>query len=116
MPEEKAVDEAVTAIHAALEQAEFELAKLGPGLQFLVGHNGEIEIVRRTQTGETVRPKVVIAELRGCDPMLWRLDTAKWLKIETDWMSTKPPVDRSTGEIKARSAVPAERNGGNKPS
>ncbi len=115
MPEEKAVSSAVSAIHQALEQAEYALSKLSTPLQFLIGHHGEIEIVRRTQAGDTIRPKVVIAELRGCDPMLWRPDTAKRLKIGTEWMTASPPVVSDSGKMQAQSSLPGQRNGGNKP-
>ena len=79
MSDDKTFEEAVQAIHRPLEEAEHQLSQLGDRLQFLIGPGGEIEIARRGPTGETLRPKVVIARLAGCDAMLWRPDYPAWV-------------------------------------
>ena len=81
MTSDEALAEAIQAIHLTLEQAEYQLARLGPRLQYLVGPEGRVEIVRRSETGSTLRPKVVIAELKGCDSMLWRPDHPGWMRM-----------------------------------
>ena len=80
MTDESAMKEAIHAIHNAIEQAEYGLSKLGERLQFLVGPEGRIEIVRRSKTGDTVRPKLVIAKLGGSDPLLWRPEHPRWMQ------------------------------------
>lgn len=77
--DDKEFEQAIQAIQESLSNAELELSRLGAELQFLVG-TGDIEIVRRGPTGETRRPKVVLAELKGCDPMLWRPEHPAWLR------------------------------------
>ena len=72
MRDDKSFDDVIHAIHEALGKAERLLPRLGGDLQFLVGSSGGLEVVRRSRQGETLRPKVVISELKGCDPMLWR--------------------------------------------
>ncbi len=72
MSDGKSFDDTITAIHEALGKAERLLSEIGDDLRFLVGPLGEMEIVRRGPKGATLRPKVVVARLPGCDPMLWR--------------------------------------------
>lgn len=81
MSNKKALDAAIHSIHRTFEEAEHQLSQLGGQLQFLIGPAGEVEIVRRGKTGEVERPKVVIAELKGCDPVLWRADCPAWLQV-----------------------------------
>ncbi len=56
------------------------MIRLGRDLQLLVGA-GEVEIARRGPTGSTLRPKVVVAELKGCDPLLWRPEHPAWMRV-----------------------------------
>ncbi len=67
-------DAAVKALHSAVTQLEFALAQLGDGLQFLVKVEGGLEIVRRGEDGLPNRPKDVVAELAGADPLLWQAE------------------------------------------
>ncbi|MEM7586846.1 MAG: hypothetical protein AAF560_25880 [Acidobacteriota bacterium] len=67
-------DAAVKALHAAITQLEYALAQLGDGLQFLVKVEGGLEIVRRGEDGLPTRPKDVVAELAGADPLLWQAE------------------------------------------
>ena len=101
MSEAISFDEAIQAIHQTLEQAENQLSRLGERLQFLIGPQGEVAIARRGKTGDTLRPKVVIAELAGCDPMLWRPDHPRWMR------SLDPARDAEAAE-QAASAADAE--------
>lgn len=80
MSKQKTFDDAIQAIHRTLEEAEYQLSQLGEQLQFLVSPEGDVEIVRRGKSGQTVRPKIVIAQLKGCDPLLWRTDPPAWLR------------------------------------
>lgn len=93
-------DDVIIAIHEALGKAERQLPNLGDGLQFLVGE-GTLEIVRRGPTGETLRPKVVVAELPGCDAMLWRPEHPAWIRCL---------------EIRSHGEKPAPKNGNGQPS
>ncbi len=61
-------------IQNLLDQVQHELAQLGPGLQFLVTPEGAVQIVRRDRDGLPAEPKRVIAELKGCDPLLWQAE------------------------------------------
>ncbi len=103
MPENKTFDEAIHTLHRTLEEAEHQLSELGGGLQFLVGLDGDVEIVRRTRSGKTERPKIVIAKLKGCDPVLWRGDVPSWLR------SLAP--DHDTARTASRDTLPAESSG-----
>ncbi len=81
MSNNKTLADAIDAIHRTFEEAEHQLSQLGGQLQFLISPGGEVEIVRRDKSGEAERPKSVIAELKGCDPMLWRGDCPAWLEV-----------------------------------
>ncbi len=61
-------------IQDLLDQAQHELGRLGRDLQFLVTPEGHVEIARRAPGGLPAKPKRVIAELRGCDPLLWQVE------------------------------------------
>ncbi len=71
MRDQQAFEQTIFDVQEAINNAERQIARLGRDLQFLVG-TGDLEIVRRDPTGETLRPKIVVAELKGCDPLLWR--------------------------------------------
>lgn len=107
--DEKTLDRAVLAIHGTLKEAEHQLSRLGERLQFLVLPDGVIEIVRRTGTGETVRPKVVIAELRGSDPMFWRIEHPRWLRV-LDPERDHPAAPETAGESTPPAAGAAEES------
>ena len=107
MTDESAMKEALFAIHNAIEQAGYALSTLGEHLQFLVGPEGDIEIVRRSKTGETARPKVVIAKLDGCDPLLWRPEHPRWMQsLDPQAPEVEAPVEEA-GEA----TPPAEEDG-----
>ena len=78
MSDEQAFEQAIHEIQQTLNQAERQLSRLGSDLRFLVGA-GDLEIVRRDVRGGTLRPKVVVAELKGCDPMLWGPEHPAWM-------------------------------------
>lgn len=81
MSDGKSFKHVIHAIHEALGTAERLLPKLGDDLRFVVGPLGKMEIVRRGRKGETLRPKIVIAELKGCDSMLWRPEHPAWMGV-----------------------------------
>ncbi|MCP3964439.1 MAG: hypothetical protein GY719_41960 [bacterium] len=117
MTDDQALTEAIQSIHSTLEQAEHQLASLGESLQFLIGPEGEVEIVRRGRTGGTLRPKVVIAELKGCDPMFWRPDHPSWMHA----LDPERDASRQGGEVTGPPPDPAaegdvsEEGGGTEP-
>ena len=84
-----AAEKIIKEIHQAFEQAEYCLAKLGDDIHFLVGVGGRIQIVRRTRKGQTAKPEVVVAELKGVDPLLWQPLLPSWLCM----LSAAPMVD-----------------------
>ncbi len=79
MSDEQAFQQAIHTLQETINQMERQVVRLGNDLQLLVG-TGDVELVRRGPTGETVRPKVVVAELKGCDPMLWRPEHPAWMR------------------------------------
>ena len=81
MSDGKSFKQVIQAIHEAIGTAERLLPKLGENLRFVVGPLGQMEIVRRGEQGETLRPKIVIAELKGCDSMLWRPEHPAWMGV-----------------------------------
>ncbi len=78
--DDKRFEPAILAIQEILNRAERQLSRLGEDLQFLIGPDGDVEIVRRGERGWPVRPKVVVAQLKGTDPMLWRAGHPRWLR------------------------------------
>ncbi len=120
MRDEQAFEQAICDIQETLNKAERQIARLGRDLQFLVG-TGDLEIVRRGATGETLRPKIVIAELKGCDPLLWRPEHAAWMhiveprgkrrKVATKGGNGRPPGDddqEQPAERKPPANIPEE--------
>lgn len=63
-------------LQSALTKAEAALQACGRDLQLLVTTDAGLEVVRRKATGEMVEPKVVVARLEGCDPLLWQPEQA----------------------------------------
>lgn len=96
MTETQSFEDAVRGIHQVLEEAEHRLCELGADLQFLVGLDGDVEIVRRSRTGTTERPKTVVARLQGCDPVLWRGDVPAWLQS----LSPRPERPRPVAPLR----------------
>ncbi len=122
-------EQAILEIQEALHKAERRLARLGrdlgeelgKDLQFLVGAGGDVEIVRRNDRGWPVRPKVVIAVLKGTDPMLWQADHPRWLRAlapryEVDPLLPKEgngrPAADGKGEARGAGPEPPARTGG----
>ncbi len=112
----KKFEEAILAIHETLNKAERQLARLGEDLQFLIGDVGDVEIVRRTEKGEPVRPKIVIAELTGTDPMFWRPDHPRWLRKLEPQLDADPLVPKGgNGQPSATGEGEEGKNGGSEP-
>ncbi|MCP3957415.1 MAG: hypothetical protein GY719_06150 [bacterium] len=84
-------------IHRALEQAEYALTRLGKDLQFLVRLDGTLQVVRRTETGGTAQPKVVLTDLPGADPALWQPELPSWLQVLSTRDSLVVEIDVSMG-------------------
>ena len=61
-------------IQNLLDQAQHELGRIGPDLQFLITPEGGVQIVRRGRDGLPAEPKRVVALLKGCDPLLWQAE------------------------------------------
>ncbi len=93
----KKFEEAILAIHETLNKAERQLSRLGENLAFLISPNGDLEIVRRDEDGEPVRPKIVIAELTGTDPMFWRPEHPRWMKGLEPRLDADPVVPKRIG-------------------
>ncbi len=111
---DKRFEQVIRAIQEHLSHAEAELARLGGELQFLVGAS-DLEIVRRGPTGMTRQPKLVVAELKGCDPMLWRPELPVWMRSLGHGGGGEPRVRDEGGGQPAPSGAGEEENGGSKP-
>ncbi len=70
MPEAKHLN----ALHSALNQAEYALARLGDDLQFLIKPEGGLAAVRRGRDDRPTEPGEIVAELAGTDPLMWRAE------------------------------------------
>ena len=109
MNDGKRFQQAVDAIQEHLSSAERALSSLGERLQFLVDSN-HLEIVRRGPTGKTLRPKVVIAELKGCDPMLWQPEHPGWMRSLEHRSRSMPLAGKGGSEPPARDGGEEEDN------
>ncbi len=98
-------DAAVKALHTAVTQLEFALAQLGDGLQFLVKVEGGLEIVRRGEDGLPTRPKEVVAELAGADPLLWQAERPEGDVTLGPAYSEKAPRCALTGQFLSRNGL-----------
>ncbi len=110
MSDSKSFDDVIQAIHEALGVAECLLSEIGDDFRFLVGPLGEVEIVRRSRKGETFRPKIVVAELPGCDPMLWRPEHPAWMGVLERRRGAASPKE-GNGQPEAKD----DENGGSEP-
>ena len=107
MSKKKTLAEALRAIHDSLEEAQYQLSQIDERLQFLISSDGSINIVRRDKTGETAWPRIVVAELRGVDPMFWRPELPEWLH------SLDPESEAAVAAGNGSAHRPGD--GGNKP-
>ena len=62
------------AIQESLNRAEHQLGRIAPDLQFLITPEGVLQIVRRDRDGLPAKPARALAELKGCDPLLWQAE------------------------------------------
>ena len=119
----KKFEQAILAIHETLNKAERQLARqgralgkdLGGDLQFAVSLDGDVEIVRRGESGAPMRPKVVLAKLTGTDPLMWRADYPPWLRVLEPRRDLDPlPPEEGDGQPEANGDGEQE-NGGSTP-
>ncbi len=93
-------------IQSILNQAERELAGLGAGLQFVITPEGIVEIVRRASSGLPAEPKRLIAQLRGCDPMMWQADRPEGaVTLGMPYVDAEPRCTLSRGRLERGAAV-----------
>lgn len=120
---DKRFEQAILAIQETLHQAERQLTRLredlgeelGKDLQFLIGADGDVEIARRSRSGGPVRPKVVVAVLKGTDPMLWRADHPRWLRALAPRHEVNPLLPKEGNGQPATNGAGEEENGGSTP-
>ncbi len=93
-------------IQNLLDQAQDELAQLGDGLQFLVTPEGGVQIVRRDRDGLPAEPKRVIAELRGCDPLLWQAERPEGnVTLGMPYLDVEPRCSLSRRRLERGAAI-----------
>ncbi len=89
-----------------LSQAEHQLAKLGPDLQFLITPEGGVQIVRRTRDGLPAEPRRVIADLRGCDPLLWQAERPEGdVTLGMPYLDAEPRCSLSRRRLERGAAI-----------
>ena len=119
----KKFEQAILAIHEALNQAERQLDRLGRDLgkdlggvlQFAVGLDGDIEIVRRSERGSPFRTKTVIARLTGTDPLRWRAQYPPWLRALEPSRDDDAPLPKEGNGRPAPNGDGEGKNGGSTP-
>ncbi len=123
MSDGKKFEQAILAIHETLNKAERQLNRLGRGLgkdlggrlQFAVGIDGDVEIVRRSERGSPFRPKVVIARLDGTDPLRWRAQYPPWLRALRPRRDVDPQLPKEGNGRPATGGDGEGKNGGSTP-
>ncbi len=123
MSDGRKFEQAILAIHETLNKAERQLARLGRDLgqdlggdlQFVIGLDGDAEIVRRDQSRGHARPKILVARLSGTDPMMWRADYPPWLRAlepRPDAEPMHPPAANGDGGTENGGSTPPATPGG----